>query len=776
MAKQPESTTTQPTSSEHPQEEFTGVYGFFRRHQKKLLYSAGLFTLLTFSITGPMLQVVDELFGAQREMPSIEVLGTRIKLEPDDYRYGDQLARNALALPPVLPTLGFGEGGRNELADNLAILRRAAIAEGVDVSMVEVDRAIEELRVQSGLPSAARLAGQRGFGSLAEYRMAVREAMRIGTYVRLQTLALDCSDARVLERLTENREKITLRVASLDEEEIEKQLKAQGAVSDDDLRTWLDGQDEATKNRLKVYDFNHVDLRFGALLLGEGQFDPAEWQEGALKDFSTTDAGLRAEYEKEKERYKIEDKDEYKPFDEVRPDLERLLQAERVVQDLLGQLRNKQNDDLADVTQQARTAEGEVAAARAEISRLEAKAAEAPEDATVAEELRVARETLTQKLEASEAAKKALDQARTAWDMPSKFAELVEGKKGFVQKDPEGLRSAEELKDLDALGLDLGKWPASWEGCSVNRKGELSRKVWRTSKGVLLYQVTDLVERPLKGWDVLRPILEGAYYTEKAHEQAEEKKGVLEAALLRLAKARMPEKIAEIEGTRQAKIDERLVDWEKKTQEGIAEAERMLQPLVAGTRAHQAWQKKLDDLKAALAAKDTKGTEIEAAVDAELTAEIAEEAKKHYHEVLAEAASEAGFLVSEIGPYRRELKMMPRFEEGYDKPVVFMFSNYDELELHETTGIVNDDTNRRWYVGVCTSVEPLTRDDITRREFEGLRKMYYTYTFGTLQSLQAYDQAFTFEALEKRYKFERAVGEQQVMSAPDPAIKSTEPK
>ena len=34
------------------------IYGFFRRNQKKLLYSAGLFTLLTFSITGPMTQLV----------------------------------------------------------------------------------------------------------------------------------------------------------------------------------------------------------------------------------------------------------------------------------------------------------------------------------------------------------------------------------------------------------------------------------------------------------------------------------------------------------------------------------------------------------------------------------------------------------------------------------------------------------------------------------------------------------------------------------------------
>ena len=39
-------------------DELSGVYGFFRRHQKKLLYTAGLFTLLTFSITGSMTALI----------------------------------------------------------------------------------------------------------------------------------------------------------------------------------------------------------------------------------------------------------------------------------------------------------------------------------------------------------------------------------------------------------------------------------------------------------------------------------------------------------------------------------------------------------------------------------------------------------------------------------------------------------------------------------------------------------------------------------------------
>ena len=56
-------------------DEKSGVYGFFRRHQKLLLYTAGLFTLLTFSITGSLQSLVGGVFSKNVERGSIEVNG-----------------------------------------------------------------------------------------------------------------------------------------------------------------------------------------------------------------------------------------------------------------------------------------------------------------------------------------------------------------------------------------------------------------------------------------------------------------------------------------------------------------------------------------------------------------------------------------------------------------------------------------------------------------------------------------------------------------------------
>ena len=72
-------------------DELSGVYGFFRRHQKKILYSAGLFTLLTFSITGAMQSVVGGLFSTPPPLPSISVNGARVQLTEEDYRIGNNI-------------------------------------------------------------------------------------------------------------------------------------------------------------------------------------------------------------------------------------------------------------------------------------------------------------------------------------------------------------------------------------------------------------------------------------------------------------------------------------------------------------------------------------------------------------------------------------------------------------------------------------------------------------------------------------------------------------
>jgi hypothetical protein len=750
-------------------DEHTGVYGFFRRHQKKLLYTAGLFTLLTFSITGPMLQLVDELFSPTPPMPTIQVGAARVSLAPDDYKYGEILARNAGMGGPlraVLPPLTPGEGGQSALSNNLAILRRAAITEGLDVSMAEVDRAIETQKKADNVESSVQLAMLKGFPSLAEYREILREAMLVGNYVRLQTLALDGSDAMVIERILADREKITFRTAIFDEKAEEQRLKAAGSLTEEELRKWVDAKSDQEKFRIQAFDSNRLELRFGALLLADGQFDPAQWTD-VLKDFAPGDDELQANYEREKaNRFKVGDTDTYTPFEEAKPALLRLLQADRVMSDVLQKINERLKEALKPPSDALQRDQEELANAERLFKEAQQKAADAPNDAALQEEKRKAEEVIPAKRAAMEASTAAIKDARAGWDFSAAFTELTKDKSGVVLKAMSGRRSIEDLKDLDAGDLGLGQWATPTQAQGVSSKGDLTFIPIRTSKAVTLFQVTDIELRPLKSWDKLKPLAEDAWYAEQAKQKGEAQKKVLEEALLRLAKAKMADKVAELEGKKTARVDEKLAEWERATQASIAEAEKTLATREPGTQAHTAWQKKLDALRTELEGKEGKRAVVALEVGKAIESEIADEAKKHHREVIDAAAAEAGFTVTDHGPYLRELSRMPRFDKAYDPTVVFLFRSHSELKEGESTGVLQDPTNRRWCFAVCTKVEPMAVQDITRRDYVSLRTGDGFAAFSTQQAFQAYDQAFTQDALHKRYAFQQPVGSQVVDKPP----------
>jgi hypothetical protein len=783
-------------------DELSGVYGFFRRHQKKLLYTAGLFTLLTFSITGPMMDLMRELFGARQALSTIAVGGKRVELQLQDYAIGTKLANSAGAAIPwgVLPPLDAGDGGRTELGDVLAILRRAAIEEGIEVSMVEVDRAIEALREERKVESAVRLATNMSFESLAQFRETMAEALRIGTYIRLQTLAVDSTEAQVLAQVTRDREKITLRTATFDEKKLEEQLKAATQLSDDDLKKWLEAKTDREKMQLQIYDLPRAELRFCGLLLADGQFDPEQWKDDYLKDFTVAEDQLQGYYEQEKARFKLEN-GEFKPFDDatVKAELTRIVQAEQVMNRLLAAVREQQtaalkpaNDALASAQAEKAQAEStlrdleqQLANKKVEVAAKEVEAQAKPDDAALAaavaalkaEQEKLANDVFAQQgvPAAKEAlvkeAQTALETARAGFDLNVAFADLTKDKKGGVQKAMSGVKNADELKDLDAAGLELGTWAQSATGTSLQNKGDLAFGPARTSKAVLLYQATAVDTKPLKTWDKLKPLLEGAYWTEQAKKQGEEKKKLMEETLLRLAKEKMPEKIAEIEAKRQSRIDEKVATWEKQTQDGIAEADSVLAKTGLGQQATAAWTRKRDTLKSELGMKAQRITEFTAEVGKLIDGEIAEEAKKHYHTVLDAAAAEAGFTMSDVGPFARDLSKQPRFDKAYDPTVVYLFRNQSELKIDEATGVMQDFANRRWYVAACTKVEPLGIADVTRREFEALRTGSGRSSYADLQAFQLYSQGFTREALEQRYDLRRPVGEQR-----EPAPAGDQPK
>jgi hypothetical protein len=793
-----------PSASAPPPEaqydEHSGIYGFFRRKQKTLLYTAGLFTLLTFSITGPMTALVSDVFRDESATTTIQVNGKSEALQPEDFEFGRQLAGFVFGrIPPgVLPPVDPGKEHQGELGTVYAILRRAAIAEGIGASMVEVDRAIETMRDLMKAPTVGKLVTDLRFASVGQYREIVAEAMRIGTYMRLQTLALDSTEAHVMVQSTSDREKITLRVASFDEKKAEEDLKKAAPISEDDLKKWLDGKDERQKRMMQAYDPPRADLRIAALLTAEGQFDPEQWKDGYLKDFTVSDDQLKTAYESEKEaRFKLEGDGQYKPADDaaVKAELTRVLQAEQVMNMLLAAVKEKQTEASKAQSAAVENAQADVNTANYQFEEatlrlepaqkeLEAKIVEykaKPDDAGLKEAvaklqadvdaLKATLEGHDAKITALKAAvtakEKDVEAARAAFDFPAAVAELTKDKKGFVAKATPGRKSGDELKDLDALGLDLGKWPQSSQAAGLRSKGDLAFAPARTTKASLLYQAADVEPLPLKPWETLKPLAEGAYWTEKAKALGEENKKKLDEALLRLAKAKMPEKVAEIEGQKQKRIDDKLAEWEKKTEEAVAAAEKELARLQAGTRMHAGWQQELAAKKAELAQKEQRKAAFEAEITAAITSEIGVEAQKLYKDVLDAAAAESGFAVADLGPYARDLAQRdPRFEKGNAPAVVFLWRSHAKLKAGEATGILQDFAGRAYYVAVCSKVEPLTPADVTRRDFESLRTGDGYADYAATQAGLAYRQAFTIEALEARYQLKREVGEMEQQKPP----------
>ncbi len=789
----PAAPTPQPVEPHY--DELRGVYGFFRRHQKKVLYTAGLFTLLTFSITGPMMSMASEVFSPTRTMPTILVDGKRVEMQASDYDFGNDMARNlSTALPPgVLPALDPGEGSQSQLGEVYAYLRRAAIASGIEVSMVEVDRAIETLRELLSAPTAAKLARDRSFASLAQYRTLVAEAMRVGVYIRLQTLALDGTEARLLQQIKSDREKITLRVATFDEKKLEEDLKKTSAITDDDINKWMEGKTDRDKMQMGAYDVPRAELRFGGALLAEGQFDPEQWKDVYLKDFTVSDDQLQNIYNAEREtRYKLEGDKQYKPFDDaaVKAELTRLIQAEHVMNQIMSAVRTKQIELLKPQTDEVSRVQGELGTTdasvrtqqakldglQAELTAKEAELALKPEDAalkdavvkqkeaitTTSNELFAANEKLPSLKTAITAAEQALQEARTNFDFPAAFTELTKDKKGFVVKALTGKRTADEMKDLDVAGLDtgFGTWPLSTHGAGLRAKGDLGSVPGRTSKAVVLYQATDVEPKPLKAWDKLKPLAEGAYWTEQAKKQGEDKKKAMTDALLRLAKTKMTDKVTEIEGKKQSRIDEKMAEWEKTTQAAIAAAEKTLGETQPGTQARVGWQQELDMKKAELALKEQRRVGFEAEVTKAIETEIGTEAKKFYGAVLDQAAAEAGFVAADIGPHARDVQQRePRFDKSYDHTVVFLMGGQSKLKEGEATDVLQDFTNRRYHAAVCTKVEPIGTSDVTRRDFESLRTGDGRASFASQQAGLAYYQAFTLKAVETRYDLQRPVGE-----------------
>lgn len=276
-----------------------GGFDFFRKYQRVILYTAGIFALLSFSITGALIGFFapkPEFKGPKLTLPDGRVLF----VTEEDWNAGAVLMRSAISDPTVvLPSIASSDGNE-DLRGRFAALRRLAVEFGIQASDAEVDRAIEQaVKIVPGVETPTQLALGIGYPSLKAYRLAVREALRVGTFLRLQCAATDTTDAALVEHLLENEEMLTLRVATLDKKAREKQLEETG-VSDADLQAWLAALPD--EERAPFQEPSKVALHAAGLVHGE--FAPADYaaELGHRADDLTDDA-LQREYEARKGTY-----------------------------------------------------------------------------------------------------------------------------------------------------------------------------------------------------------------------------------------------------------------------------------------------------------------------------------------------------------------------------------------------------------------------------------------------------------------------------------------
>lgn len=798
--------------AETPTESFQGM-GFFRKYQKPILFTAVLFALVTFSIpvalTG-FFQPRDEYEGPSMTLPG----GREVRVTLEDWNVAGGLMASLRDLTTVLPDVSGGE--TEDLRERLAALRRLAIEAGIEGSMTEADRAIgQALKHFPEIESPTQLARRiMGYPSLDAYRAMVREALRVGTFLRLQSAGADTSDAALAEYLAEEGEMLTLRVASLDKTVLEESLKEQG-IEDDALRTWIDELGDDDKR--PYLDFNLASLV--AVGLDFDAFDPAEFSaELGDKAETMTDAELQSQYALRRETYfrkpepetpengepetpggeepeaggsetgqtqeqeaapaeapaaegeeqsgateeggeSTEEQnpepveDPYYEFSEVSERLKKMLLAEAALDALrTGALQDLEAAHMRPaiaVRNQAVRAAGEareaLAAARAEL-------AEDPDNDDLEKKVEDAEAAVETAEQAEQDAQDALSTHRATFDFAGEMTRLLAGRKGVLTFRQDTPSTGTDYQDLG----ELGTWEAAAGSFAATLdSGEISAVVQRTDKACFYFQAPEVKKNPLKPFEDIAEEARTHYFASRADEIAEADREKLETALLDLAKAKLGERVAEIEQEHRDKADTEFSDWKTDLESRLATATASRAQLEnrPNSQSYRSWNDEVVKLEGELATADEKRAGIDEQASEDAEAEIAEEARKLYKDVLMEAVTDTSFVVRDLPAYSARLSSKPRFEHRYAEDVQYLFRELDvtDLEVDEITDILEDTTGRALHVALCTERAPMTVADLTRRELMEAREQFVQRRLALAMA-----QSFSEDALGARYDWQRS--------------------
>ncbi|MHC4896352.1 MAG: hypothetical protein ACYTGW_04515 [Planctomycetota bacterium] len=778
-------------------EDATAAFGFFRRHQKLIVYTAGIFTLLTFSITGAVMSVSQQ-WSEDLRLPTIQVPGKPdgVTITKEDGIVGSMIRKlknfqdqgyDLLAVVPFVRT--------QESSDDpyrFAALRRLAIDTGVEVSEDDAQLAIEAAMRLTGAENVADLARMHGVQDPSMFTTIVGEALRISTFLRLAVLHTGVDGAEGVRSILKDNDEIGFQVADLDLDAIKKRLE-KVKVTDSQLDAFMKELEEAEQSK-----YRHPTNRaaFELAFVGVGEFDPAA-HKGELEGYEPGDAEIRNFYDRYKDDYfKVEppkkkdgdkgekkggednkendskekdnkekesnaekendkakegegggneqapqqgppaaadqdqtppaqpvtdqeqDQDQaptHRPFDEVKAGIVKKLQLKQVLRSWRKQLDGKVAEHMQPAFDRRYEATDALTKAQKEQDNAQKKVDESPDDKELEKALETAKKNVEAKEKAYEAADKAVEQRLLSFDFQKAVRELAKGQAvRFARVDEP--KFAEDLKELPD---DLGTWNGSFAATSVARSGEIHSSVQDVQKGAFLLRVTDLTERPYKEFAEIKDDLKVHYYTDKADKEGEEKKEKFEKALERLAKEKGKDEIAKIEKTQAEALEEKVKNWSENLQKEVEKYEADMAGYKEGDWAWGMLKAKRDAAQKKLEGAEDFRKKTAEELEAETKDEIKDIEKKQYKDVLAAAAKEGGFELVSVGPYTKQLEQTPRFDHDQSKLVQFLFERRELMDMKagEATDILEDTTERRICLAVCTEVRKATSASITRRQW-----------------------------------------------------------
>lgn len=755
---------------------------FFRKYQRIILFTAGIFALVTFSISGNVLDFFAGLRGTEVPMPTMTVAGRTVKVTEEDYAVAQMLAARdersnsgipgdfVVALPPLLDPQG-----NDSRVEVYAALRRLAIEYGIEYSEDEAERAIQNALTIANAVRVTRLqelAGIAGYASLTQFRLVIGEALRIATFVRLQALGVDTTDASLAERIAKDLELLTVTAAQLDEKAIQTEIE-QKDVTDADLEAWINGLGRDDQNARGFLDTARYRVELAWLDLAA--FDPAAFaKELGDKQFSTEE--VDGYYELNKFRlYQIEKpKDpttqeapppEYVPLDDaLRPQITKRLQAEAVLRALWDTVAVRLTEHVKAETEAVTAALAAVDEARkgVDATMVRGTAADATEDEKKA--FAAAEAAVAEAKSKHQVATQAVTDKRASFDLVAVFTELAAGRAGLGVAD-----SGEESLAIEALQnvAPVAPWLGAAAVGALTAEAPLSTQVQRTAGHVFQVRLKQYAEAPLKKLADIRDKARADWFTKKAGEEAEQKAKDFEAKLKELARAKIPERIAELEKQRDEKVGTRLTEWRDgltqklTTARAQRDAHERRDPK---SRAFVLTKAEVEHLEAQLATEEAQRKTILDELQKETDEAIAKSAKEKYGEVLAEAAQPFGLTVATYGPYPRELfGNSGRLRDAYPEAVRFLWGNgtVTALKAGEATDLIQDFTGRKRHLATAIKVDKGSLADVTRR-----RLLTERSGAGSSRTVAAIVHSFSQKALEERYGWKRPT-EQEIKPSND---------